>query len=253
MAPSGNASFIPKNPGANKNRTRVTKRIYVLSYVSNVGFFSVLLVVIALYVYGSLVEKQLDEQKQALLEQQNRFSQEQLMEVRDLEKKMLMASDLLDRSMAPSQLFTALESVVSDQVAFTGAKVMTAQNDRVTYEFSGVARNFNDLIYQRDVLNNSQVLANSELLTYDYSLPDGSEESGQTNFAGNDPNIVFTFTRTMPGSEIAYVANTMPVESMSENNVEEVSENQLNEELPVEETVVEPVEQNLPEETNQTN
>lgn len=203
MAPSNNTSFIPKSPRLGATRGRVTKRIYILSYVSYVVFFSVLIAVVAVYVYASVLNNKLDSDKTALAQEQQRFSQDQLDEVRDLEKQLLVASDLLDRSTAVSQLFTELEGVVSDKVLFTGASYTREDGGQFTFELRGYANNFNDVIYQRDMFNRSQVLASSQLDTYDYSI---GGEGGVENLAGSEPTVKFTFTDMLPVSAIAYTA-----------------------------------------------
>lgn len=219
MATSNNASFIPKSPRPGAGRSRIVKRIYVLSYVSYVLFFSALLVVVAVYVYSSIIDNQVAASQAALTEQRQRFSQEQLSEIRELEKQMLLAEDILDRSISPSKLFNELEEVVSDRVAFTGANFKREQNlDSFTYEFSGISNNFNDIIYQRDILNRSQLLAEADLSTYDYSL----ESENDDNSSNNEPSISFTFTDTVSGSAIAYEPPVM--EQPAANSTEVVGE-----------------------------
>ncbi|MEZ4200286.1 MAG: hypothetical protein R3B69_01630 [Candidatus Paceibacterota bacterium] len=220
MAESSNASFIPKNSKRTQKKVRGTRRIYLLSYVSYVVFFGTLLATVIVFFFSIQVNKSLEASRDRLIEEKNRFSQEDIDGLRHLEKKLIIANDLLNHSTAPSELFSALESVVADNVYFTGFSYQHNVNDTYTVELVGRADALNPVLYQRELLTQNAILGRGDVTSFDYAISESAEdeESDATtalvqNLLGSeDPVITFTFVSRGSVADIPYTPGaTAPV------------------------------------------
>ncbi|MCA9366520.1 hypothetical protein KC722_02990 [Candidatus Kaiserbacteria bacterium] len=200
MAPTNNASFIPKGPSKGLGTKRVTRRIYVVSYIIYVLFFAALIAVVVVYGYSSLVKKKLDASIAELDVQRSQFAQDDLNKIRNTEKRLLVVSDLWKKTVAPSRLFAELENITSDRVTFTTFAYEYNDNDTFTYEVEGRAKSFNDIEYQTSVLPRSEILRSSKLTQYDYSVETKQEEGESSDTLG----ISFVLSGTLPVSTLPY-------------------------------------------------
>lgn len=191
------SSFIPKN--ANKvKKPRTSKRIYIFSYISYVFFFGTLLVVLGTYVYAAQVSNALAEHKQMLTDERNEFTEGDLAEVRDLEKRIIIAERLIAESSAPSKIFTALESVVADTVRFSGFTYERLENNDFKLSLTGDADSFDSAVFQRDLMAAAPILSSATLSTYTYGSDEGEDNEDGTAqlefvFEGSDSTTLFPY------------------------------------------------------------
>lgn len=221
--PDQNASFIPKNANRVQMRARGTHRIYLLSYLSYVFFFGTLIAVVAIYFYAVQVETQLENVKSDLEAARARFSERDIETVRALEKKLLASNQLLSEAAAPSRIFADIESVATSDIQFSAFKYerLPGQQFRVTLE--GKADDFNQALYQRDLLGSSVLFRNADIVGYDYNLA----EAGNANSVGpqtlpkGQASLSFLFSDTLAVASIPYVPEAS--EAVTENVVTAVS------------------------------
>lgn len=197
--PEQGASFIPKSGVKTVQRTRGARRIYVLAYISYIVFFSTLFVVVGIYLYGASVNHSLSSLKEQLGVEQQRFSTGDIEQVRQFDNRMTEATRLLGESSAPSRIFSDIESIVSSDIYFSSVSYAQLPNRMFEIELIGRADNFNQVISQRDLLKNSQVLKDATITSYDYALG-GEDGSGAATLS-------FTFSDTRDLSAIAYQIN----------------------------------------------
>lgn len=205
---SQQASFIPKNTHKQKRTVRTTKRIYIISYLSYVFFFGTIAVVLGSYLYGIQVDKAVEIKKQELLDKESRFDDSHLAYVRDLEKRINTAEDLVNQSHAPSKLFSALEDSVVETALFDSFTYGEDENGQLVAEFSGNTDDFDNAIFQREVIAKNKILADAEVSEFKYGKDVGNDSSdGSSNKKTTDGavnGVTFTYTAVLDPSTIAY-------------------------------------------------
>lgn len=204
--PNQNASFIPKNVNRLERRSRGTHRIYLLSYLSYVFFFGTLIAVVGIYFYGIQVAAELNNIKSALDDARTRFSERDIETVRALEKKLLSASQLVNESAAPSRIFDDIETIVSSDVRFSAFAYERLPGAQFKVTLSGAADDFNQALYQRDLVRQSPLLKNADIVEYDYNLAAEADNTGKglQSLPKNEAVLTFVFADTLAISSIPY-------------------------------------------------
>jgi len=203
-----NASFIPKNSNRVKRRVSGTRRIYLLSYFSYVIFFGTLLTVLGTYFYAIQVTAQLEDVKSKLQASSKQFAANDLTAVLSVEKKLVAANQLLDDTLAPSRLFRDIELVVAQNIRFTELEYEYFPNKTFKIALTGLASDFNELIYQRDLMNSSLLLQNAEVVSYDYAIDSSNDGFSSTvsssSNAYSSAVLSFVFEDVLDGQTISY-------------------------------------------------
>ncbi|MEX0930723.1 MAG: hypothetical protein WDZ68_00340 [Candidatus Paceibacterota bacterium] len=222
------SSFIPKN--ANKvKKLRTTKRIYIFSYISYVLFFGTLIVVLGTYVYNVQVKNSLEEHKQLIAAERESFTEGDIAQVRDLEKRLVTAERLINESSAPSRIFTELEGVVADTVRFAAFEYEHLENNDFKLTFSGLSESFDSAMFQRGLLSSAPILASAALSTYIY----GENQEGTNNAPEDGTRLEFVFegtgsTSLFPYEPVQEIINTTEFDQFEETDAgidEEFEEN----------------------------
>ena len=218
MAEVPQASFIPKRTSSvPKRKKRSSKRIYLLSYVIYIFFFGTVLAGLAIWVYGLQIDRQLAATQVQLEEAAEVFSNADIERVRDFKKRMLIAEQLLNESVAVTDIFKDIEAFVSEDVTFTGFEFVRLPSGRSTVALTGTATGFSPIIYQRNLMNESPLFTEAELASYDYStvqleaeevLPDFDEFSAVN--IERPVTITFTYETEFGNDLIAFDGATEP-------------------------------------------
>lgn len=200
MAPEG-TSFIPKSGVKTVQRTKGTRRIYVLAYISYIVFFSTLFSVIGVYVYGAIVSRDLSSVRDQLVAERQRFSLDDIESIKQLHQRLSTAEELLNNSSAPSRIFSDVEAIVASNIYFSGMHYQHLPNNQFQIDLTGRAENFTEIIGQRSLLGNSSLLQEAEVVEYDYSVGEGEGDSNLLGLA----TLSFVFSDTRDISSIAYL------------------------------------------------
>lgn len=198
--PPESTSFIPKTGVKTVQRTRSTKRIYVLAYISYIVFFSALFAVVGVYVYGAIVSRDLTNTKTQLTAEQQRFSPADIDRVRQLDVRLQTADRLINESTAPSRIFPDIEAIVASNIAFTGMEYVQLPNRQFEINLTGRAGSFNEIIGQRNLLESSALLQDAKITQYDYSV---AGEGGGGSATGQ-ATLTFVLSDTRDLSTIPY-------------------------------------------------
>lgn len=191
-----NASFIPKNTQRVQKKVRTTYRIYLLSYLSYVFFFGTLIAVIGTYFYAIQVQSGLESVKTDLDNARQAFSESDIEGVRELEKRLLAANQLLSRLAAPSRVFTEIEKIVADNIKFIQFSYEALPGQKASLALTGKADDFNQIIYQRDLMNSSLLFESNPVLNFDYSAAAFGSD-GETQSIAPETTEVATLTFTI--------------------------------------------------------
>ncbi len=200
MAPEG-TSFIPKSGVKTVQRTKGTRRIYVLAYISYIVFFSTLFSVIGVYVYGAIVSRDLSSLRDQMVAERQRFSLDDIENIKQLHQRLAAAEELLNNSSAPSRIFSDIEAIVASNIYFSGMHYQHLPNNQFQIDLTGQADNFTEIISQQNLLGNSSLLKDSKVVEYDYSVGEGE---GDSNILGS-ATLSFVFSDTRDISSIAYL------------------------------------------------
>lgn len=206
--PDQNSSFIPKSGVKTVKRSQGTKQIYLLAYISYIVFFSTLFAVIGVYIYGATIDRSLENTKAQMVAERQRFAVSDIENIKQLDQRLTTAQRLLNESTAPSRIFPDIESIVAANIRFSGMKYELLVNNQFKIELSGEAEDFNEIVGQRLLLKDSPLLAEAEVVEYDYSV---SGEEGSAN--SGDAVLSFVFSDTRDISSIAYVPPAVVEES----------------------------------------
>jgi len=158
---SSGSSFIPQRPTRGKVAAKSFRKVYVLSYVSYLVFFSTLLAVAGIFVYKLSLESNLKNLQQELIAQKNLFTQTDLDRVQDLDQRITAAKQLIDAHASVHKVLIALDQVVADPVQFLGLVYdRTEDPRRPRLTLSAVAKQFNEVIFQEQILSANPVTRN---------------------------------------------------------------------------------------------
>lgn len=192
------SSFIPKSSArVATTRTRSTHRIYILSYISYIVFFGTLFAVAGVYLYSSSITRNLESLKAQLATERNRFSTADIETIKLLDKRLNTAAQLVNESAAPSAIFADIEKIVASNIQFSGIKYKYLPNRQYELALTGRAEEFNEVIWQRELLSGASILKDAKVTKYDYSV------AGED--ATTDATLTFILTDTQPISLIPYV------------------------------------------------
>lgn len=202
--PEQGASFIPKSGVRTVRRTGSARRVYILAYISYIVFFTTLFVVIGVYLYSASVNRTLSGLKEQLNAERQRFAVADIDRIRSLDLRLRTASRLLEESSAPSRIFSDIEKIVASNIYFTSMSYKVLPNRQFQIDLVGRANNFNQVLSQRDLLRDSQVLDEAVVSSYDYSV---ASEGGSNNGVFGNTTLAFTFSDTRDLSLISYKVN----------------------------------------------
>lgn len=211
------SSFIPKAGAAPVRRTGVTRRIYLLSYLSYIIFFSVLFATVGIFLYGIYVDRSLASVQDELAKEQARFSSEEVDSVHHLSSRLETAERILNSTAAPSNIFTAIEDIVASNIVFSGMTYKHLPNDRFSIALIGLADDFNEVIHQNKLMQGNSLFEGIEVSEFDYSVT--GDEAAST--VAGQAVLTFIFSDTRDISLIPYTAsasNQGSVEILSEED-----------------------------------
>ncbi len=205
------SSFIPNTPirGEKVGRSKKTRKVYVLTYISFVLFFGALVATAAVFFLSMQEEKNLSMQKQQLETERARFAESELERVRELDVRLKTAYTILDNTVSVANLMTALESTLlrpSLVSAFTLTKngaLESAQaatsKDAFTVSLDVAMPDFNAVLFQREVLAGNSILQGAEVHEVSYGT---TAEGADTVATGGDDTVRIKITKVFTAADI---------------------------------------------------
>jgi len=126
----GSANFIPDNPvappsaGDNSGDSKLGGIADVVMLVSIVLLASSLAIATGVFLYGRLVDAQLNRAKTSLDRVRNNFDKNTIETLKLLSKRMVAGQDILNKHIAVSEVFKALENITLKSVQFKEFKCL---------------------------------------------------------------------------------------------------------------------------------
>lgn len=152
------SSFIPRRPTKGKPAAKSFRKVYVLSYVSYLVFFTTLLAVGGIYAYQWTLSKQLHSLQQELISQKSLFSQTDLNRVRNLDYRIDAVRDLINSHASILTLLRALDRTIAEPVQLLSFNYERKEDiARPTLALTAAAQEFDEVIFQEQILSGNAV------------------------------------------------------------------------------------------------
>lgn len=211
MENSSQGSFIPKRSTGKVVGRRVSKRIYIFSYIAYALFFGTLLSVAGIFFLNKQAETKLDTYIQELVVVGDEFDRSDMEFVGMLSDQLATAESLLTDHLAPSLLFDELEKVVVKNIQLSGIEYSKdPQGVRVT--FKGAADSFDTLLFQRDIMNNSEIFSAARVsgVTYGNTSVEAVGNSARSAIESlvTEARLTFSFEDESVREQIGYTPRT---------------------------------------------
>lgn len=197
-------SFIPQRPVGNKLKTRGVRKIYLLATVAYILFFSTVLAAGAVFFYKITLDKQLDIQRQALAAEKSKFSQSDIASVREMEKRLNMVKDRMDKHVSVLSILEALEHSAVEKVQYVSFEYRRPTDGAPTVTFQGNAGTFDDLIFQREVLHSNPILASAIFMNTALDTSEKRDSSGNVIQGNYQKVVTFGLHADIPASLVGY-------------------------------------------------
>ena len=150
----GSANFIPDNPvappsaGDNSGDSKLGGIADVVMLVSIVLLASSLAIATGVFLYGRLVDAQLNRAKTSLDRVRNNFDKNTIETLKLLSKRMVAGQDILNKHIAVSEVFKALENITLKSVQFKEFKFDYANPETIQIQLKGIALTVNAVAAQ---------------------------------------------------------------------------------------------------------
>ncbi|MCA9358713.1 hypothetical protein KC926_00720 [Candidatus Kaiserbacteria bacterium] len=178
MADLSNNSFIPKRGPAKRRQGPASRQVYAFTLVSYILMFATLLAVGGVYIYGKLIEKQLNEEISLLNNEINSFSEADMQRVTDFDSRLLQAKNRLDNSVSIVSIFEALEKATIDTVQLKDFNLTREGDEKFVLQTSVVTDSFDSTMFQRGVFQRlGTVISSVDISSVQTSE---SDESGRS-------------------------------------------------------------------------
>lgn len=196
MEQSPKTSFIPKQTiGVAKSRQRQSFNMFTV--VAMIIFLAVLVLSVGVFFYERYAQSELAIQKERLAEFRNKFSsdaEENVEAIRMLERRFEVADHLLDRHVALSKVFDAIEDRTQSNTQFTTFEFTRGESGNAQVVLAGTAGSFNTVALQERQLSEESVF-----------------EPGSVMFSGfntsEDGSVVFSAAARVDTAAVAYTAD----------------------------------------------
>lgn len=223
MDSSPNGSFIPKR-SVNKPAAKIGRKIYIFSYVAYVVFFGTMLSVVGVFVIDRQVDQRLQEYVIEVDGAQSLFDRNQIDSLVSLDRKLNLASRLLDNHVAVSIIFEALEEAVLRDVKFNSFTYTRDYANSSSVSIEAQAEDFDKVIVQRDDLLENPVFSNVNFMEVTYGNDTQIDEETSTSLlSGGEELIQFNILNNFAISDIAYQP---PADNVDLSGFDSVTDNE---------------------------
>lgn len=205
--PFSNSSFIPKKSIKRVERVRGRRRVYVLSYVAYAIFFGTVLAAVAVFLYSSVLQGQLEAKTAELDAQRASFEQSDLETIRAWENKLRVAEVFFGHHTSPYRVLSELEKSTASDIRFTSFSYsVSSQGAPALITLSGETDRFDSVAFQDDVFGRSEVLSSASIsgVTKAIGTNVASQESESSSEVAAAKPVTFAVALEVPSSNIKF-------------------------------------------------
>lgn len=154
-------SFIPKKPMV-PERTVRSRPLGLLTILSLLVFFTVLIATGALYFYKETLAKSIANMENDLRKAETRFEPEAISKFELLNRRLNAGKTALDRHVAISPIFKALEEVTMKSVRYNkfSYSLEGNANTKMIVKLDGIASDYRSIALQSDLYSQSKYFKN---------------------------------------------------------------------------------------------
>lgn len=200
MEQTPKTSFIPKQAvGVAKTRERRSFNIFTL--LSMVGLLSVLTLSAGLFFYQEYANRNLEAQKEGLASFKSRFDSsaaDDIREIKLLENRFVLAEGLLDKHLAITELFFALEDRMQESAQIKTFAFARGESGSAQVTLTGEALSFNTLALQKREFLAESTFEDGSLILTDINVSESEE--------GGDERVTFGVMADVAIDRIKYEA-----------------------------------------------
>lgn len=192
-----------------KERATVSRPISFLLVISIFILFTVAVATSGLYFYKGIIIKQIAEKNDSLIRNKNDFETTKIEELQILDKRLRTAKEILEKHIAITPIFKALQELTMKTVRYTRFEyTLGAERDpKINVKMSGVAMNYGSIALQSDLFSKNKNL--KEPVFSDLSLDD----KGNVIF-----NLEFTVDSTFVDYKQMLLTETQEGDSSSDSD-----------------------------------
>ncbi|MCA9365652.1 hypothetical protein KC723_02055 [Candidatus Kaiserbacteria bacterium] len=190
MAQESNASFIPKrNPGKNLKRA-VTRRVYLLTFLSYVALFLAIILAAALFGYKYYLNNQLTERVQQLKIETDSFDGAKMEAVVDRHRRIKMVEAILEKNVSLSNLLEVIDDHTAVTIQYEDVTIERKDVDTVALNAKIVTDNLDSAIFQRGVYNDDiEEIAGVQITDITFEV--GGSANSNSGLSGRQANAKF--------------------------------------------------------------
>lgn len=151
-------SFIPKRtPNKKSSQKKIVRRVYILDYIAYIVFFGGLIATAGVFVYELQTTNELVGIQDELVEERNNFSDAEMSEIVELEKRIDAAYDRVQNNVSIFSLLNALEDLVVESIRFKSLHLSREEDEKVAVDVVVSTDSFDSTIFQRRVLKGDEL------------------------------------------------------------------------------------------------
>lgn len=214
------SSFIPKQAsGAKVNVKRRKNRVNLFSLLATVILVGTVVLASGTFFYKDYITSRLEQQKNALAAERDRFNESDIASVRELDRRIKAAEYRLDRHLAASRIFDALELNTKRSVQFQSFALERRPSGDLTLLMNGVTREFKTVALQAEQLAGDDIFSAS----FFGGIANAIQEAEGTPGAGTE-SVSFSVTVDVPFSSAVYQeSGAAPVETVEQPSASDVA------------------------------
>ncbi len=152
-------SFIPKRPMV-EEKASGARPVGLLTIVSILIFFSVVIATGALYFYKVALGRNLTQMETNLSLAKNRFEPSKILQLQILDKRLRASDEVLSRHVIISPVFKALQAITMKTVSYSKFGYSIDDSGRASIDMSGVAEGYRAVALQADLFSKNKNFLN---------------------------------------------------------------------------------------------
>lgn len=213
---SQGTSFIPQRPTGGKIKSRGVRKIYLLAMIAYILFFATVLAAGGVFFFKLAVEKDLAAQQKNLATEKSKFNQSDIVNVIEMNKRLTMAKDRMDKHISVLSILEALEHSAIQTVNFDSFDYKRPNDAAPVVTFSGTSDTFDSLLFQREVLQSNPILASAAFSGITLGIVDKKDSTGKTVPGSSQRVISFDLQSDIPVSLVGYTPRSTTTASQSD-------------------------------------
>ena len=207
MAYIPGSSFIPKETtiGATPKVVRRKRTFHVVGFVGSLLLVLSILAALGVFGYKKYLENQLLVVQEELKQQKSQDMEKKLKDIAIFDRQLNTAVHLLDNHIAPTRVFSALESLTKETVVFNSFKYTYDPGNIVKVDVQGGTEKLTSLAVQKLEIATKDLFDEFSVSDIALNLTEGPEASPESK--KTDEAVGFSITGMLRKDSILYTGD----------------------------------------------